>query len=130
MVVSITPIYAALAGLVYFVLSVNAAFMRRRHRIPIGDGGNELMLRAVRIHANFAEYVPLTLLLLLMMELQGVAPGLIHAGATCLLAGRVLHAFGVRNVNEDFRFRVAGMSLTFTSLIGSCCAIIGTAILD
>ena len=130
MAVSITPIYAALAGFIYFVLSVNAAFMRRRERIPVGDGSNEKMLRAMRIHANFAEYAPLTLLLLLMMELQGVAPNLIHAGATCLLAGRILHAFGVRNVAEDFRFRVAGMALTFTSLIGSCCAIIGTALLD
>jgi len=130
MPVSITPIYAALAGLFYFLLSVNAAFMRRRQRIPVGDGGNETMLRAARIHANFAEYAPMTFLLLLMMELQGVTPSLIHAGATCLLAGRVLHAFGVRNVNEDFRFRVAGMSLTFTALIGSCCAIIGTAIIN
>jgi uncharacterized membrane protein YecN with MAPEG domain len=34
-----------------------------------------------------------------------------------LLIGRVLHAFGISQAEENYRFRVAGMALTFVALI-------------
>jgi hypothetical protein len=64
-------IYVALFGLLYLALSVRTLRLRRWLRIAVGDGGNPVMLRAMRAHANFAEYVPLTLVIIFMMERVG-----------------------------------------------------------
>jgi len=113
----ILPFYAALLALLFVVLSVRTLRLRRSLRIGIGDSGNETMLRAMRVHANFAEYVPLSLFLLFLVEGKGAHVLLIHGLCLCLLVGRLSHAFGVSRPNEDYRFRVLGMSLTFTTLI-------------
>lgn len=113
----ILPSYAAILALLYVALSIRTLRLRRTLRIAIGDAGNERMLRAMRVHSNFAEYVPLALILIYLVETLGAQPLLVHGLGLCLLAGRALHAFGVSRQKEDYRFRVAGMALTFTTLI-------------
>lgn len=110
----IWSIYAALLGMVFVALSIRTLRLRRRLRIAIGDGDNPLLLRAIRTHANFAEYVPLGLLLIAGCE-QGAAPArFLHALGLLLLTGRLVHAYGVSKEAEVFAYRVAGMTLTFT----------------
>ena len=50
----IRPFYAALLGMLFFVLSVRTLRLRRKLQIAIGDAGNQQLLRAMRIHSNFA----------------------------------------------------------------------------
>ena len=57
----ITFVYAAIFGLLFVALSVRALRMRVKLGITIGDAGNQQMLRAIRVHSNFAEYVHLAL---------------------------------------------------------------------
>lgn len=113
----IVPFYAALLALLFVGLSVRTLRMRRRLQIAIGDAANPTMLRAMRAHANFAEYVPLSLLLLFLVEATGAGSYMVHALGASTLVGRVLHAYGVSQVKENFAFRVAGMALTLTPLI-------------
>lgn len=120
----VTPFYAALLGLLFFALSVRTIRLRRRLRIVLGDAGNAEMQRAMRVHANFAEYVPLSLLLIAMFESLGGARWLVHLLCVALVVGRLVHASGVSKPREDFRFRVAGMSLTFGALAGSALCIL------
>ena len=115
----IPAIYASILALMFVGLSVRTLGMRRRLKIAIGDAGNPVMLRAMRVHSNFAEYVPLGLLLILLAAGSGAHPMLVHFLGLTLLAGRISHAYGVSQSRENFRFRVAGMALTFTSLITS-----------
>ena len=115
----ITPLYGALLALLFIALSVRTIAARRALRIAVGDAGNPEMLRRMRVHANFAEYVPLTLLLFYMLEMQGAPPWLLHGLCLCLLAGRLSHAYGVSQVRETFSFRVSGMAMTFAALGGS-----------
>lgn len=110
----IWPAYTALLGLVFVALSIRTLRLRRRLRVALGDGGNQLMLRAIRTHANFAEYVPLGLLLVAGTERTGAPAWLVHVTGIALLAGRLVHAFGVSKQAEVFAFRVSGMALTFT----------------
>jgi len=112
----IISIYAALLVLFYVALSVRTLSMRRQLKVGIGDGGNNTMTRAMRVHANFAEYVPLALILALLIELSMESSLLIHFVCLTLLVGRCLHAYGVSQKAENFVFRVSGMALTFTSL--------------
>jgi uncharacterized membrane protein YecN with MAPEG domain len=113
---AITPIYAALLAMLFIVLSIRTVRLRRRYKVAVGDGGNPALLRAMRVHANFAEYVPLTLLLIFMLESMGAAAVIVHGLCLCLVAGRVCHAYGVSQVAENYRYRVLGMSMTFTAM--------------
>src|SRR5215470_17250210 len=90
--------------------------MRRRLRIAIGDANNPAMARAMRVHANFAEYVPLSLLMLYFVEATGASSLFVHALGLSILAGRIIHAVGVSQLKENYAFRTAGMALTLGSL--------------
>jgi len=115
----ILPLYAALLGILFFYLSVRTIGLRRKLQIGIGANDNPEMLRAMRVHANFAEYAPLVLLLIALAELQAAPALLVHALGLCLLTGRLLHAYGVSQAKEKFAFRITGMVLTFTALLTS-----------
>ena len=111
--VTVVPVYGAFLAIVFVALSMRTIRMRRRTRVAVGDGGNEAMLRAMRVHGNFAEYVPFALLLLAFAEVAHAAQWLLHALCATLLVGRCVHAWGVSQVKENFRFRVFGMATTF-----------------
>lgn len=119
-----TPFYAIFFAILFLVLSVRAILARRGARIPIGARGNKTLERAMRVHANFAEYVPFILLLAAFAEARGTASGVIHGICLVLLAGRLCHAWGVSHENEDLRLRVPGMMLTLASLIGATLTLI------
>jgi uncharacterized membrane protein YecN with MAPEG domain len=103
--------------LLYLGLSVRVIRWRRRELVALGDGGRPALQRALRVHGNFAEYVPLALILLALAELTGAAALLLHLLGLALLGGRALHAYGVSQAEENYRFRAAGMVLTFATLV-------------
>lgn len=113
----IISLYAAPLVFLFIYISFAVIKLRRKHLVGIGDGGHKDLARAMRVHANFAEYVPLTLLLIFMLESSGGASWLIHAFGGMLLIGRLLHAYGVSHTKENLKFRQGGMILTFLTLI-------------
>ncbi len=112
-----TPVYAGLLTLLFVLLSVRVISVRQQARIGLGDGGNRQLLRRARVHANFAEYVPLCLLLMALLETQNAQAWTMNLIGLLLLTGRAVHAFGVSREPEAGKLRVAGMILTFTALI-------------
>jgi len=110
---TVTPIYATVLGLLFIALSVRTIRLRRRHQVAVGDGDNRELRRAMRVHANFAEYVPLALLLIFFVEMDGTPQWWVHALASALVCGRLAHAWGVSQTQENFRYRISGMALTF-----------------
>lgn len=123
MTVSVVPAYAALLGLLFVVLSVRVIVMRRQTGVGVGDGEGQL-LRRHRVHANFAEYVPLALILLTFCEIQGLPGWAVHLLCAGLLAGRFVHAWGVSQSDENLKFRIVGMSLTFAVITLSSLAVL------
>jgi uncharacterized protein len=124
-----TPIYSALLAIVFIVLSIRTIRLRGRFRIPLGDGRQRILQRAMRVHANFAEYVPFALLLLYFLEVHTAAYTSIHVLGIALVAGRILHAYGVSHEREQIGFRVAGMVLTFGVLSYTALALLFRALL-
>ena len=112
-----TPIFAGLLALVYYTLALRVILARRRLRVGLGDGGEQAMMRTIRVHGNFAEYVPLILILMLMGELLAAQTWVTVLAGTALIAGRLLHAIGVSRQPELPGSRTIGMSLTFTALL-------------
>ncbi|MFB6260571.1 MAG: MAPEG family protein [Thiohalorhabdaceae bacterium] len=110
---TITGLYAALCALILLGLAVRVSWVRRRAGINLGDGGDPALQRAIRAHANAAENMPLVLILLLTVELAGAAGWLLHGAGTALVAGRMLHGWGLnRSAGASFG-RVTGMALTW-----------------
>ena len=122
MVLVVTPLYAGLLGFLFTALSLRVIRARRRSGVPLGDGGDAALLRRRRVQANFAEYVPLCLLLMALAEQQGLATWVLHSLGLALLAGRLAHAAGVSRDPEPYQFRVAGMTLTFSVLFAAAVA--------
>ncbi len=112
----VTALYAALLTVVFLVLSVRVIARRSAGGVSLGVAGVPALERAARVHANFAEYVPLALLTMLLVESAGYSAWLVHVLGVALLVGRASHAFGVSRAPEDFRFRVSGIALTLTVL--------------
>ncbi len=76
--------------------------------------GDASLHHRIPVHANFAEYAPIALLLLTMAELHGAWPPLLHLLCAAPVLGRLAYAWGVSHAPEDFRFRVGGMVTTLT----------------
>jgi uncharacterized membrane protein YecN with MAPEG domain len=112
----IASIYASLSALVIVKLAVSVIKLRRKNRVSVGDGGNEALQLAIRTHANAVEWIPISLLLLLTLELNGAPIILIHILGATLLIGRILHAMGLPA--KDFKKRELGMQITIYLLIG------------
>ena len=70
--------------------------------------------------------MPFSLLLILLVEMQAAPPVLVHTLCLCLLVGRLAHAFGVSRLEENYRYRVFRMVLTFTTLVASAVYLIFT----
>ena len=123
---SIVPFYAALLAGFFIFLSMRVVRIRRQEKIGVGDGNNVRLRRAIRVHGNFAEYVPLALILAAFVEMQQYATIIVHALCWILIVGRLIHAYGVSREKEDYRFRVAGMVLTFTTIAVSALLLAGS----
>jgi len=119
-----TALYAALLGLMFVALSINVIAKRRQLMVGLGSNGETNLERRIRVHANFAEYVPFALLLMFLAEHNGLASIYLHLLGIALLVGRLSHAYGVSQLKEPLKFRVFGMILTFSVLILSAVAIL------
>lgn len=112
----VTATSAAILTLLIVLLAVRIALYRMRHRVGVGDGGDPRLLRRIRAHGNAAEFVPLGLVLLLVLELwQGMSTGLVVAAGVFTLA-RLLHALGLSRSGGASLPRMLGASLTFLAL--------------
>ncbi len=115
----ITPIYASFLGLIFVFLAFRVIRLRRRLSVGIGSDESMPLKRASRVHANFAEYVPMSLILLFFLEQIPNNQIYIHIMGAALILGRMIHAYGVSQVNEKLVFRVTGMILTFSVIISA-----------
>lgn len=114
-----TAFYAGLLALVYLGLSGWVVASRVSGNVLLGDAGDDTMLRRVRAHANFSEYVPLVLILIGLLEAGGGAHGLVQGLLIALLVGRILHPIGMfapPNSPRQFACRGGGILLTLAAL--------------
>jgi hypothetical protein len=118
----LTALYAALIAFLFLALSRRVIVLRRAAQVAVGAGGEPQLLRAIRAHANCAEYAPIGIILIGLAESLSVPVLILHALGLGLVTGRIIHAYGVSQEREDLRFRVAGMVLTLTVIAGAAIA--------
>jgi uncharacterized protein len=120
----ITMLYAGLLSLWFVVLSAKVIQGRSgADGVGLGDGGKPKMLRVIRGHANFAEYVPLILLMIAMLEYSGASRWLVHVLGATLLVARLLHGYALSFTDKNVFGRFWGTALTLLLLVvcGALC---------
>ncbi len=95
MIFPITALYGSLCGILVVVLAAQVVRQRRKFKIGIGSGDERSLERAIRVHSNAMEYIPIALLLLALFEANQGNRYLAHSMGMLLVIGRVLHAQGL-----------------------------------
>jgi uncharacterized membrane protein YecN with MAPEG domain len=113
----VTTLYAGLLGLLYLALAYLVVRGRQRHRINLGIGAEGQIERQVRVHANFAEYAPIFLILLLLAELAAAPSWLLHGAGAGFVAARLAHALGLSSTSGVSRGRSVGTALTWLLIL-------------
>lgn len=115
----ITAIYAALLALMYVGLAFYVIRQRFKLRVGLGDGGQPELIKAIRIHGNFAEYVPFVLVLMLILESQQAPIWQLQLVGGLTVAGRLLHLVGLLSSAGTSIPRFFGMIATFSALLSA-----------
>ena len=114
-----TSFYASVLTLIYVFLALRVMRHRTIKDISLGTGGDPELERMIRVHANFAEYVPLALILMIALELQFADQIVLHGIGILLIVARSVHAYGLSQVNDTRNFRLWGMRLTIFMMVVS-----------
>jgi uncharacterized membrane protein YecN with MAPEG domain len=124
--IPVTLATAGILGLLFVYLSVRVTMVRARTKISVGEDAKGTILLgdeaaasplqiACRSQANFAEYVPIALILLGGLESAGASHLFCQLLALLLIAGRVAHPIGmVRKAPNPFR--AGGALLTWVMI--------------
>lgn len=103
----VTLATASILTLLFLVLSVRVSMARMGAGVSLGEGGHSMttksgsvrevpsILAPMRAQGNFAEYVPLSLLMLALIEAHAVDRATLIAIAVALIVSRVMHAIGI-----------------------------------
>lgn len=121
MAFTLTLFYSGLLGLILIGLSMQVVRLRRRLGVGIGSGDQPELERAIRAHANFCEYAPLGVLLLLVLEGSGALHmAILHALGLTLVAGRIMHGFmGLNRSAGVSSGRFIGTLMTWLMIVTS-----------
>ena len=106
MLLPVTLTTAALLSVLYVFLSIAVSGERGRSKIGLGTGaeasavlGQEhtapKLLIAVRRHGHFAEYVPISLILMALLEMAGTGRDVLIGLAAALVIARLMIVFGM-----------------------------------
>jgi len=113
----ITGLYVALGLLLVLILAVRVSLRRRTSKIGIGDGDDAELRKRIRAHGNAIEYLPMGLLALLLLDLDGTSPVVLHACGIALIVARVSHAIGLSRTGGTSPERFFGIVLTLLTLL-------------
>ena len=115
-----TAFFASLLALLYAGLSLWVVQGRVSGNVLHGTGDGGSLEKRIRSHANFAEYVPLTLLLVGLLEARGAGHRLVQILLIILLVARILHPFGMfapKNSPGQFACRGGGLVATIGVMV-------------
>jgi len=116
MTLTVTLLAAAAAAGLNIWLGYRIAQLREAHKVSVGDGGNEALLRRMRAQANYIENAPFFLILLGALELSGANRMFLAGTAIVFLGARVAHGIGMDG-GDSKRWRTVGMIAQTIALI-------------
>lgn len=113
----ITPLYAGLFGIILVYLSWRIVHLRNKYQIKMGDGGHSALIAATRAQGNLVEYLPTSLVLMLMLEFLATSAWILHGLGIWLLLARLLHLKGIKDPSGTSIHRKIGTRLTWAQIV-------------
>lgn len=113
----ITLCAAAAAALLNILLAMRCGRARMKAKVSVGDGGDAWLIKRMRAHANYTEFTPFALILILVLELTGRGGPVLAASAAIYILARILHMFGMEP-DEPSKMRMFGILGTMLLLLG------------
>lgn len=98
------------------VLSAMTGIQRAKTKTLLGPGTDETLLRRIRAHGNFTEYVPIALILIGLAEGAGTSARILWTMAGLLIFGRLLNAYSILS-GKAVPYRPISMMSTFASML-------------
>ncbi|NOI98369.1 hypothetical protein F0240_00790 [Vibrio kanaloae] len=111
----ITALYAALLTVLMIWLAIEVIKQRRINLIAHADGGVESLQVVRSAQSNAMDYIPITVILMGFLEMNGTNVWFIHVLGVAFLLGRVIHAKGI--LAKNLKGRKVGMVLTLICMI-------------
>ena len=115
--IPVTALYGSLYARLLLALALLVVRQRLGTRTEFGDGNHAALRRAIRVHANAVEYLPISLMMLALCELAGMSHLALHGWAGGLLIARIGHAFGLSRTEGTNPFRAGGALFQFAFLL-------------
>jgi len=117
MTLQITMFYAIPLAVLFLALWTLTTMARSRADVSIGHGEDAALHEWIRRHGNFTEWVPMVLILMALAELNGLGAPWLHAAGILLVAGRLVHPFGLRADRALTAGRIVGNSAPFLAVV-------------
>ncbi len=114
--VPISLYYAAALGFLLVLLTYNVLHFRVKAAISSAEDDNAKGDQIARVHANFTEYVPTGLALLIALEWSGAPALMVHFGGAIFTVARYLHAWGYTTNPYASFGRIVGIQSTLLAL--------------
>jgi hypothetical protein len=119
--VPITGFYAGVLALIVIYLGFQVGAARLRTNVSILHGDDMELAERIRRHANFTESVPLALILLAVLELNGWSALLLHVLGGALVVARIAHPLGLHH--DRMRHPLRGLGAGVTNLVTGIAAL-------
>lgn len=117
MTVPVTALYTGLCLILLLVLAIKVVGWRRKAQVSLGDGDHKDLRQAIRSHGNAAEHMPLVLLGLAILELNGTSGWLLHLYGSVFFVARIMHAVGLGRPRAVNAPRQLGVLITWIIML-------------
>jgi uncharacterized membrane protein YecN with MAPEG domain len=114
----ITLLYTSLITILAIFLAFKVGITRGKTNTLLGEGDSSELLQSIRSHGNLMESAPITLILLLLLEMQSVADWKLHLIGSSFFLFRILHAYGILISRESTPYRVIGALGSWMLMLG------------
>ncbi|WP_422061020.1 MAPEG family protein [Sphingopyxis sp.] len=120
MTLPVTAFVAAVCALLLLVTAIDTVRQRLRLSAAFGDHGDAKLISASRAHGNLAEYAPITIILLGLLETTRANHLALMVIGAIFLIGRVAHVIGLYTPAQAGKAplgRQVGVVATFGTLL-------------
>lgn len=114
----ITLLYTSLITILAIFLAFRVGIVRGKTNTLLGEGDSSELLQSIRSHGNLMEHAPIALILLLLLEMQGVADWKLHLLGSSFFLLRILHAYGLAISRESTPYRLVGALGSWMLMVG------------
>lgn len=127
MLFQVTALYALPLALLFLVLWFRVTVTRSGLKVSIGEAGNTSLHEKIRQHGNFVEWVPIVMILMVIAEGNGADAIWLHISGALLLAGRLIHPFGLTAANPAHPLRIVGNTASLLATLNVMACLVFTS---